>query len=453
MLMVRKQRFLKVIGVLLLAGLPAVVSADLLQSTNFRLDPNVTSNFGGTGSSASYRLTDAGGEAVVGAGSSQSYKLTQGYIAQLAHSLQLSVMPSGTYAYWPLDTGNGTRAYDVSTTGDVANFVGTPAWGTGKIGQALTFNGTDQYLATTTTQNNPANFTLELWFKTATNQGGHLLGFGSATSGASGSHDRQLYMTDGGQLIFGVNPGSIATISSASSYNDDQWHHVAATGGSGGLTLVIDGVRVGTDAGTTTAGNYTGYWRPAYDTLSGWPSAPTSDFFAGNLDEIRVYSRQLSDAEVKGNYTAGSNGLRFAHTLPDVNAGASTTYSADAIVQTDAGGYDLYIQAPSLLTHTDTTTTMPMMSATIASPAAWTEGVTKGLGFAVTSATQLEPKWGTGPFNYAGVPGTSTVYHSRTGLSGGVPEKTTLQFRADADPGQKSGNYSTTIIYTATLKP
>ncbi len=449
-----KVRQLKWFGVLLLAALPAVASADLLQSTHFRLDPNVASNFGGTGSSTSYRLTDAGGEAVVGAGSSQSYKLTQGYIAQLVHSLQLSVMPSGTYAYWPLDTGTGTRAYDVSTTGDSGTLQNAPSWVAGKLGQAVSFNGSTQYLSTSTTQTNPSTFTVELWFKTTTTQGGQLIGFGGNQTGASTNHDRQLYMTDGGQLIFGTNNGTIHTVSSVGSYNDGNWHHVAATIGAAGLTLVIDGSRAGTDGSTTTGGNYAGYWRPAYDNLSGWPSAPTSAFFAGSLDEIRVYDRQLTDAEIQGDYTAGNNGMRFAHTLPNVTPGTSTTYSADAIVQTDAGGYDLYLQAPTLLTHTDTTTTIPMMTSPVSSPTTWNEGTTKGLGFTLTAGVNLDTvKWGTGPYNYAGVPTSATAIYSRTGLSGGVPEKTTLQFRADTTSSQKSGTYATTIVYTATLKP
>ena len=449
--MVTKWRQLALLVSLIVTAVPAVASADFLQSTHFRLDPNVASSFGGTGSSTSYKLTDAGGEAVVGDGASASYKLTQGYIAQLTHSLQLSVMPSGTYAYWPLDTGTGGRAYDISTTGDVADFAGSPVWGVGKLGQALTFNGSNQALATTTTQNNPNPLTVELWFKTSTTSGAQLIGFGTARSGASATHDRQLYMTNGGQLIFGAD--SSHTISSSGSYNDNTWHHVAATLGSQGLTLVVDGTRVGTDAGTTTAGNYTGYWRPAYDSLSGWPSAPNSDFFAGSLDEIHVYTRQLTDAEIKADYTAGNSGLQFAHTLPNVTPGTSTTYDADAIIQTDAPGYDLYIQAPTLLTHSDTITTIPMISASVASPAAWAEGTTKGLGFSVIGGTQLEAKWGTDPFNYAGLPNLATAYHSRTGLSGGAPEKTSLRFRADVAASQKSGTYSTLVIYTATYKP
>jgi hypothetical protein len=179
-----------------------------------------------------------------------------------------------------------------------------------------------------------------------------------------------------------------------------------------------------------------------------------ANFLKGNIDEVRLYDRPLSDAEISGDYTAGQSGLEFAHTLPNLTPGTSTTYSADAVVRTDAGGYDLFIQQPGLLTHTDSTTTLPNIAATIASPAAWVEGTTKGLGFTVTNGAQIESKWGVGPgYNYAAAPASPTTFHSRTGLTGGVPEKTTIQYRADSNPNQKQGAYSTTIIYTATIKP
>ena len=225
------------------------------------------------------------------------------------------------------------------------------------------------------------------------------------------------------------------------------WHHVAASKGGGSVKLFIDGIQQGQGSVSTTTSNSNAAKIGARDDLA------SSSFFKGTIDEVRLFSRALSDEEIKGDYTAGTNGLEFAHTLPNVTPGTSTTYSADAIVRTDAGGYDLYIQQPGLLTHTDTTTTLANISAAIASPAAWVEGTTKGLGFTVTSGTQIEAKWGTGPYNYAAAPSSATAYHSRTGLTGGVPEVTTVQFRADSNPSQKQGAYSTTIIYTATIKP
>ncbi|GAC1603230.1 MAG: hypothetical protein NVS3B29_07540 [Candidatus Saccharimonadales bacterium] len=455
MLMLERVKHFRLLITAAAIMLPAAASANLLQSSHFRLDPNVASSFGGSGSSASYKLTDAGGEAAVGAGSSQSYKLTSGYVASLPHSMQLSVLPNATYAYWPFDTGSGTRGYDVGMNSDNATLVNAPAWTAGIVGQAVTLNGSTQYVSTSNQVSGPSAFTIEIWFKSTSTTGGRLMGFGDTQTGASTNHDRQLYLDNAGHVIFGVKPAATyQTVATTATYTDGSWHHAVGTLGSAGLLLYIDGINRGTDATTTTAGIYSGYWKMGFDDLTGWPAAPTSNYVAASIDEARVLTRQLSAAEVTNDYTAGANALHGAFTLPNVSPGISQTYSADAVVRTDAGGYDLYIQAPGLLKHTDNVTTIPMISANIATPAAWAEGTTKGLGFTLTAGTGLEAAWGTSPnYNYAGIPSSATVFHSRTGLNGGIPELTTLQFRADTAASQKSGTYSTTIIYTATVRP
>ena len=446
---------LKVIAWVAALFFPVVASADLLQSNHFRLDPNVGSNFGGNYSSSSYKLQSTGGEASVGAGASSSYKLTQGYISHLPHSLQLSVIPSGVFTYYPLDTGIGNQIYDVSATSNQALAIGGANWVSGQIGQAIHLDGSTQYIATSVSQTDPTPYTFELWFKTTSTSGGVLAGFSNVKTGAGTLSDRNLYMTNSGQLVYGVHTASYKTISSTANYNDGAWHHVAASLGSSGLVLLIDGARIATDGTTTVGTTGTGYWRFGYGVLTGWPSAPTSNFLAGDIDELHVFTKQLSDPQTSGDYSAGLNKLRFAHVLPLIQPGISSIYDVDAVVQTDAGGYDLNLQAISLLKKSNSAITIPMMSSTVSSPAAWSEGTTKGLGFSVIAGTAIEPKWGTGPssYNYAGLPLVAALYHSRTGLSGGFPEKTSLRYRADVSQTQGAGTYSTTVVYTATLKP
>jgi hypothetical protein len=461
MLMLKALRQVRVVVAVVALMLPGFAAATLMQSNDFRLDPNVADTFGGASSSGSYQLTDSGGQTVVGAGSSQSYHLGQGYISELAHSLQLTVVPSGTYAYWPFDTGSGPVAYDVGPNGDDASLINAPSWITGMVGRGVLLNGSSQYVTTATQTSGPAAFTTEFWFKTAPSygQGGYLMGFGDAASGASSTADRLVYLTDTGKLVFGTHTGSYNVVTSPSSYTDGSWHHVAASLGSAGLKLYVDGVIVAYDGATTTAGSYTGYWRLGYDSLTGWPSAPTSNYAAASLDEARVTTRQLRDVEVTNDYTAGANALQSAFTLPSVTPGQSQTYSIDAVVKTDAGGYDLYVQRPHPLTHTDNSTTIPDIAGSIASPISWVEGTTKGFGFTLASFYGTDLNFGTSPTftspngKFAALPATATVYHARSGLSGGVQETSTIQYRADTLPQQKQGTYSTTVIYTATIKP
>jgi len=163
---------------------------------------------------------------------------------------------------------------------------------------AYTFDGSTQYLATTKSFINPTTFTLSLWFKTTTTSGGKLIGFDQYQT-TSGQFDRHIYMTNSGQLIFGIYNSGTQTITSPISYNDGYWHHVVVTlSSTAGSVLYVDGISVASSATMTVPEPHNGYWRIGYDNLSGWPSAPTSYYFAGQIDDVSIYDRALSAAEV-----------------------------------------------------------------------------------------------------------------------------------------------------------
>jgi len=152
----------------------------------------------------------------------------------------------------------------------------------------------------------PNTYTASLWFQTSTSRGGNLISFGSARTGSSGQHDRHLYMTDAGRLRYGVyTGGAVRTVLSDGAYNDGAWHQAVSTLSSGGLRLYVDGELVASDAQYTTGESFNGFWRVAYDNLSGWTDDPTSDFFAGSLDNVTVYSTALTADQVRAAYRAG----------------------------------------------------------------------------------------------------------------------------------------------------
>jgi hypothetical protein len=135
-----------------------------------------------------------------------------------------------------------------------------------------------------------------------------LIGFGSATSGASAWYDRLLYLDSGAQLTFGTSPsGTPLTIRSpaGTTYKDGAWHHVAASLGGAGAKAYLDGGRVTLDTSITTAGSYAGYWRWGGDTLAGsWPNQPTNDSIVGTIDEVVIFSSQLTDQQIAWHYYA-----------------------------------------------------------------------------------------------------------------------------------------------------
>ncbi|MFM9876739.1 MAG: LamG-like jellyroll fold domain-containing protein [Rhodoglobus sp.] len=170
---------------------------------------------------------------------------------------------------------------------------------------ALQLNGTTGQVTTPTSMAGPNVFTLEIWFKTTTTVGGKLIGFGNSQAGLSSQYDRHLYLTNSGQVVFGVYPGSVKTVTSAAGYNNGAWHLATATLSAAGMALYLDGTLVGTNTTATTGQAYTGYWRIGYDNLGGWTSVPTSRFFAGTIDSPTVYLTALSAAQVSASYAAG----------------------------------------------------------------------------------------------------------------------------------------------------
>ena len=177
---------------------------------------------------------------------------------------------------------------------------------------SLNFDGSNDFLWEQNYRPGPNTYSAELWFKTTTNRGGKLIGFGNGRprtdNGAkplSGSYDRHVYMSDNGRLNFGVYTGSTTTVSTGDSYNDGRWHHVVATQGTQGMQLFVDSQLKGANPGVTVGQDYWGVWQVGGDNLNGWPDKPASNYFAGQIDEVGVYNSQLNRRQVTGHYQAG----------------------------------------------------------------------------------------------------------------------------------------------------
>jgi PKD repeat protein len=212
--------------------------------------------------------------------------------------------------YWRLGDTSGSVLADTAAGDDVTRQSGVSLGTAGVIADepdtAATFNGTSSGTASmTTSRYAPERFSIETWFKTSTTAGGQLIGWGTSQTGSSSASDRKLYLDNSGRIFFGVNPGARRAINSTATYRDGQWHHAAATLGPDGMALYVDGSQVAVDPAVTAAQYLTrGYWRLGGDTLSGWPSAPSSGYFSGSLDETATYRTVLTPAQVSAHYRA-----------------------------------------------------------------------------------------------------------------------------------------------------
>jgi hypothetical protein len=238
--------------------------------------------------------------------------------ANPALSYQQSVLNDSPSFLWPLNDSGGTAA---DASGNGFNGIYEPGTTQGVAGpfsgsQGTSFDGQSGLVTSANQVAGPNNFTIEGWFKTTTNQGGKLIGFGNNQTGSSGNYDRHVYMMNDGQLVFGLWNNATETIESPDVYNDGQWHYIVATlDPTAGMTLYIDGQLVGTNA-NTVAQPYSGYWRLGGDNLNGWNldpwgassngvTEPVSYYFNGSMADFAVYPYALSATQIAAHYAAG----------------------------------------------------------------------------------------------------------------------------------------------------
>ena len=209
------------------------------------------------------------------------------------------------------------------------------------VGNALNFDGVDDYVVTSALVTNPTSLTLEAWFKTSVAKGG-IVGFNQAAAQTNGSYDRLIYMTSDGKLNFGIWDGSgVRTSTSPLAYNDGKYHHVAASfaaGTNNGSRLYVDGELVASyNVGSNAVVAYNGYWK--IGGFVDWASA-TGDYFNGTIDEVRIWNTVRTAAEIKDNrkqtIAPATTGLAYSYNFNQGVAGASNTGSTTINNQTAA---------------------------------------------------------------------------------------------------------------------
>lgn len=163
-------------------------------------------------------------------------------------------------------------------------------------GSAAAFDGASVIEVPATSMLNPTNaITVSYWYKSTQ----------AAPSGPISIVRHDLHFT-GGQLRDGQDLSTIAFDSTGARFivgtvwngvlNDGLWHHVAAAYGAGGYNLYIDGQWAAGNNDLTaqqlTLQTSNRKW------VFGGKEGRSGEFYIGALDEIRVYNRLLSAAEI-----------------------------------------------------------------------------------------------------------------------------------------------------------
>lgn len=168
---------------------------------------------------------------------------------------------------------------------------------------SLSLTGSNFYDVGSTSQLQLSKFSLAAWFKTSSDFSGDAFivnkgGFGGEDPGFNMNYG--LYMTKDEQVRAGfeTSSGTNFFISSPNKYNDGQWHYAVVTYDGTTLRLYIDGLQVGTLSTSGAVPDNTG----TQPLRIGANSQTQNSFFAGSVDEVRVWNKALSAQEVSDAY-------------------------------------------------------------------------------------------------------------------------------------------------------
>jgi hypothetical protein len=238
-------------------------------------------------------------------------------------------LTSGLVGYWTLDgkdtpwtSATAATTKDRSSnsnTGTLTNMSQATSTVIGKIGQGLTCNGTSQYVLLSKAVpavSSGGAMSASLWMKGTDSYGG-LFSLRSSVSSSpifdiSVGYDGSVDTSGKIRAItrYDSNLG-LLSIGGTKSVNDGLWHHIVLVldQANNYFRIYVDGVQ--TDNGTqsvdgaiTTTANQSSMcaeknWIDTSYTTAG------NRYYAGNVDEVRVYNRALSATEITQLYKQG----------------------------------------------------------------------------------------------------------------------------------------------------
>jgi hypothetical protein len=205
---------------------------------------------------------------------------------------------SGLVGWWKFDDGSGTTAVDSGSGGNNGTLSGgtLPTWVGGHIGSnALSFPGADSYVAIGATPVTSGNLTIAAWINITASV------FFDTIFTAPDIFNNMIYgvrLNGAGtaiQLLFDEGGAGQTVVNGGTSLSTSTWTHVAATYDATTLTLYINGVSDGSSASAA-------YGTPVAIRIGAAGLGSLSKYFNGLIDDVRLYSRALTPADITALY-------------------------------------------------------------------------------------------------------------------------------------------------------
>ncbi len=328
------------------------------------------------------------------------------FIAKLVPDV-CTAFPAGMVNWW-----NGDNNPNDNIGTENGTLVGDTTYGTGKVGQAFSFDGTgDQIDFPATTASFGSNsFTVDFWMNTSNNGNNtYIMGKSDPDSGLGWDirlNNLQIQVAGINGWAINITTDQVLTLGT--------WHHVALT--SNGITteVYVDGLLRGSSG------------RQAISTTSnpfriGLTTNFTGTAFTGLIDEVDILNRALAQAEVQAIYDAASNGK--------CGPGFMVSTSAPA-------GQGTFTPAAATVNDGDTTTFT----------------VNTEPGYTIDSVTGCDGTWtGTNPYTTGSIAADCTVTAIFTLNSYTVSTSAPLG-QGSFSPGSQTVDYGSTTSFDVTAE-
>ena len=299
----------------------ATPSTSAVVSNVIILSANAADNVGGSGVATVSFLVDG---AVVGAATSSPYNFSwdSQTVANGSHTIQaraqdvtgntansssvtvtvqnVAVSVNGAVGYWTLDEATGTSAVDSSGYGNVGTLVNGPTHVSGKVANGLQFDGVSAYMrvATSSSLSVTNAFSIAAWVKLDAAGQWQTIVSKLVSEGVNAypfSDYALMAVASGTGFVTRVSvttAGSFNLLDSTNVVSYGAWHHLAGVYDGSTLKVFVDGVQNGS---VLVSGTVSSNGQPLFIGRNG----AGGDSMKGQLDDVRIFRRALSGAEVQ----------------------------------------------------------------------------------------------------------------------------------------------------------
>ncbi|MHC4623318.1 MAG: Calx-beta domain-containing protein, partial [Planctomycetota bacterium] len=189
--------------------------------------------------------------------------------------------------HWAFDEGSGTTAGDSTGNGNTGTLYNGPQWVAGKFGNALQFDGSDDYVHCPSLSSTiSGNMSISCWLNyTAGLTARRVIDLG-------GFQMRFLQ----GRVGWDNSGGPSAEVHSTNAYNDGQWHHVVFVRTGTNYQMFIDTVPDNTGSGTA----------PDYGWLYVGAQNGPKRYYTGIVDDVQAFNYALSQDDINELFQGGA---------------------------------------------------------------------------------------------------------------------------------------------------